>query len=449
VTYVGFADFTTTVGNTVIVFMPRTKMIEDLSIHASKTQTPVPTVNPTRFTYHTTTEEEPPVTTPQEPEPEIILTTPKPPRRSTSSSSRTSKKEKKVEEPVAPLIEPSETTILLSGTQTVFTNLDHHDSRILMQEHGAQTIVYDSESSGRVLVSPTFAVTEPASTSLPKVSRFSPRPRYTSKPLASRVASAATFELTPTISDPALTSPVVSTSGHFATATTAIYQTEKANPTGLVTSIGGSIVRDSTTTLFTSLVLGTFIDGSYAQIIKSTSTVYFLIPSQTVESTPVFSLIQPTPVAKFSPILPTKSAFSYEVTTTTTEQSTEPNEPETTTVAQQDYDRAEVSVTTSTTTESSKNGKKPEAEEEDTQTTTGRVELDSSEGSTSLPINPKKEELDEALNEIERARKVAGRPQDQVILDNKAVLEKPILGDEEQTIYVTRTVPTTVYRTVS
>lgn len=58
VTYVGFADFTTTVGNTVIVFMPRTKMIEDMSLNVapssiSSTLDATQIVKPTRFAYTT------------------------------------------------------------------------------------------------------------------------------------------------------------------------------------------------------------------------------------------------------------------------------------------------------------------------------------------------------------------------------------------------------------
>jgi hypothetical protein len=132
--------------------------------------------------------------------------------------------------------------------------------------------------------------------------------------------------------------------------------------------------------------------------------------------------------------------FSYEVTTSN------PDDEETTT----NFDRAEVRVTSSTT-------------ESVGSTTEEATTTETPEETTSLPINPNKEELDEALNEIERGRKVAGRPQDQIIVDEKkeikTTLEKPTevpveqpeveedASLEDQTVYVTKTVPTTVYRT--
>lgn len=52
-----------------------------------------------------------------------------------------------------------------------------------------------------------------------------------------------------------------------------------AHRTGLVRSIDGSIIQNKTTTLYQSKVLGTVIDGRYAQIIESTSS--FILPTIT------------------------------------------------------------------------------------------------------------------------------------------------------------------------
>ncbi|KAH1016151.1 hypothetical protein HUJ04_007421, partial [Dendroctonus ponderosae] len=63
-----------------------------------------------------------------------------------------------------------------------------------------------------------------------------------------------------------------------------------AHRTGLVRLIEGSIVQNQTTTLYESKVLGTIIDGRYAQIIESTSS--FILP--TISPSAVVTDIVPT-----------------------------------------------------------------------------------------------------------------------------------------------------------
>lgn len=46
------------------------------------------------------------------------------------------------------------------------------------------------------------------------------------------------------------------------------------HPTGLVTSMGGTVVKDGLTTVHETSVLGTYISGKYAQVLQSTSHVY-------------------------------------------------------------------------------------------------------------------------------------------------------------------------------
>ncbi|KAK0084306.1 hypothetical protein PV325_007301 [Microctonus aethiopoides] len=48
---------------------------------------------------------------------------------------------------------------------------------------------------------------------------------------------------------------------------------DKENPTGLVTKLGGSIVKDGLTTVHETSVIGTYISGKYAQVLQSTSRV--------------------------------------------------------------------------------------------------------------------------------------------------------------------------------
>ncbi|KAJ8675403.1 hypothetical protein QAD02_011189 [Eretmocerus hayati] len=47
----------------------------------------------------------------------------------------------------------------------------------------------------------------------------------------------------------------------------------KENPTGLVTKLGGTIVKDGLTTVHETSVIGTYINGKYAQVLQSSSTV--------------------------------------------------------------------------------------------------------------------------------------------------------------------------------
>lgn len=48
---------------------------------------------------------------------------------------------------------------------------------------------------------------------------------------------------------------------------------EKENPTGLVTRLGGTIVKDGLTTVHETSVIGTYINGKYAQVLQSTSRI--------------------------------------------------------------------------------------------------------------------------------------------------------------------------------
>ncbi|KAJ8979966.1 hypothetical protein NQ317_013714, partial [Molorchus minor] len=67
-----------------------------------------------------------------------------------------------------------------------------------------------------------------------------------------------------------------------------------AQRTGLVRVVDGSIIQNGTTTFYVSKVLGTNIDGKYAQIIESTSS--FLVgPQATVKPSAVVNEIVPSP----------------------------------------------------------------------------------------------------------------------------------------------------------
>ena len=48
---------------------------------------------------------------------------------------------------------------------------------------------------------------------------------------------------------------------------------DKENPTGLVTKLGGTIVKDGLTTVHETNVIGTYINGKYAQVLQSSSRI--------------------------------------------------------------------------------------------------------------------------------------------------------------------------------
>ncbi|XP_058807008.1 histone acetyltransferase KAT6A [Phymastichus coffea] len=50
-------------------------------------------------------------------------------------------------------------------------------------------------------------------------------------------------------------------------------RSNKENPTGLVTKLGGTIVKDGLTTVHETSVIGTYINGKYAQVLQSSSRV--------------------------------------------------------------------------------------------------------------------------------------------------------------------------------
>lgn len=49
---------------------------------------------------------------------------------------------------------------------------------------------------------------------------------------------------------------------------------EDTHPTGLVTKLGGTVVKDGVTTVHETSVIGTYISGKYAQVLQSTSQIF-------------------------------------------------------------------------------------------------------------------------------------------------------------------------------
>ncbi|XP_064482743.1 mucin-2-like [Ornithodoros turicata] len=74
-------------------------------------------------------------------------------------------------------------------------------------------------------------------------------------------------------------------------------------PTGLVTVLGGTHVQEGATTIHETKVIGTYIDGKYAQILQSTSRIIHASSSssEVVKPTAAFRAPESTPAPKVSP----------------------------------------------------------------------------------------------------------------------------------------------------
>lgn len=71
--------------------------------------------------------------------------------------------------------------------------------------------------------------------------------------------------------------------------------THKANslhPTGLVTKLGGTVVKDGITTVHETSVIGTYISGKYAQVLQSTSHVHNHQPKGKINPSPTLRILK-------------------------------------------------------------------------------------------------------------------------------------------------------------
>lgn len=65
-----------------------------------------------------------------------------------------------------------------------------------------------------------------------------------------------------------------------ATPVTATSKHDSLHPTGLVTKLGGTVVKDGATTVHETSVIGTYISGKYAQVLQSTSHIFHNTPAK-------------------------------------------------------------------------------------------------------------------------------------------------------------------------
>lgn len=57
---------------------------------------------------------------------------------------------------------------------------------------------------------------------------------------------------------------------------------DELHPTGLVTKLGGTVVKEGATTIHETSVIGTYISGKYAQVLQSTSHIFHTNPKQKI-----------------------------------------------------------------------------------------------------------------------------------------------------------------------
>ncbi|XP_047355802.1 mucin-17 isoform X2 [Vespa velutina] len=145
---------------------------------------------------------------------------------------------------------------------------------------------------------------------------------------------------------------------------------EKENPTGLVTKLGGTIVKDGLTTVHETSVIGTYINGKYAQVLQSSSRIIVgtssnlegkIRPSNTLRILKTIGpqhgklkpQLEPTPTSQQEESsLPLEILFSApagsSVRTTRRHSTANANRPKYRSKTSEDYDNAEVQARTST-----------------------------------------------------------------------------------------------------
>lgn len=235
------------------------------------------------------------------------------------------------------------------------------------------------------------------------------------------------------------TAPVTS----FRTAKTQLFDNGGVeNPIGLIKVIAGTEAINGTTTLFTSLIHGTIVNSQYAQIIHSKLSIFYYDGENKIEITPT-SNIAPTTTAKLS-----------DTTSIANKIKNDEPEKETTTSPPTIPDEGPVSTTDGNT-----------------------ITTHEEEGETlsTMPFDVTTTDAD-LSNEVETGRKISASSKDQILVsdtdklqneklndpttteqgttagddkyDTKPLNESPIQPEERPTEnFITQIIPSTVYKT--
>ncbi|XP_071522973.1 LOW QUALITY PROTEIN: uncharacterized protein [Panulirus ornatus] len=259
VTYVGFAEFTTTIANTVVVFTPRTE-------------------SPSKVL-----------------KPQVSRTKPAEPTSSTTTYSPTFPSSPAEPTALAPRLAPSRTNEAVATTETSTQTQPPRQTETQVPRQ-TQTETQAPRQTQPQAGTPPLKTTANAFVPQPAMeTRMVTQTEGTSVRTAGQDEEASDAE------------------GHmFSTISTQRFNTVDLYPTGLVSSIGGTIVRNSMTTLLTTYVYGTYIQGQYAQIVQSTSSIFYLVSrsaSPAVQATPSLAQIAPT----LSPDAPETTVDPYDL----------------------------------------------------------------------------------------------------------------------------------------
>ncbi|XP_039294492.1 LOW QUALITY PROTEIN: uncharacterized protein LOC111044132 [Nilaparvata lugens] len=323
-TVYGFLDFTTTIGNTLMIFSPQSQAaaVPEVKPSASVDQSPAPQPPPSTSTLvDTRPPSDSPKTSDIKPS-KTVTSSQKPSSSANEKKVLDEKKEKttiskKGSSVVNVKTQSASTPKILSSVVEVVggpvTNTPKVAAEILTTAKTQPSIVVFSkveESPAPVVFSSQVNIVssgkvEEAPNDAPKASpKASPKVASPVKP--PQVASSKVQVLTSSKEEPAISgnnldaeaeydflsrqpsevvdetykvidlrTPNSKSAKHNRPPSSArLSNADSVHPTGLVTSMGGTIVKDGVTTVHETSVLGTYINGKYAQILHSTSHIY-------------------------------------------------------------------------------------------------------------------------------------------------------------------------------
>ncbi|XP_075547066.1 uncharacterized protein LOC142580131 isoform X1 [Dermacentor variabilis] len=163
-------------------------------------------------------------------------------------------------------------------------------------------IVFTPASDGKKPAAATSAGAPP-SIARPSTTKAPPQPQTTNV-LGFEIVGGGANEVLPP------PTPTSSTSRRRPSSTSSrATSTRPQYPTGLVTVLGGTHVHRGVTTIHETKVIGTYIDGKYAQILQSTSRLVSAAPSAAASGapTPTFRAPEATPAARLPKLEPSPS----------------------------------------------------------------------------------------------------------------------------------------------
>lgn len=173
-------------------------------------------------------------------------------------------------------------------------------------------IVFTPASDGKKPAAATSAAAGAPSSARPSTTK--PPPPQTTNVLGFEIVGGGANEVLPPPTPTSTRSSSTSTSRRRPSSTSTrtssrATSTRPQYPTGLVTVLGGTHVHRGVTTIHETKVIGTYIDGKYAQILQSTSRLVSAAPSAAASSapTPTFRAPEATPSARLPRLEPSPS----------------------------------------------------------------------------------------------------------------------------------------------